>query len=60
MEIARIWRATHQRIRLEGQVCLKCDEKIFPPKPKHECEKIMVFDSNLLFLHITRLYMAKL
>lgn len=49
VEIPRHWRTTHQRIRLEGQVCLKCDQKIFPPKPKHECDKSLVFDSRLLF-----------
>lgn len=47
MEIARIWRTTHQRIRLEGEVCLRCDEKIFPPRPKHECKEMIIFDSNL-------------
>lgn len=38
MEIPRHWRLKKQRYGLVGEVCLKCDKKIFPPKPKHECE----------------------
>ena len=49
MEIPRHWRLKKQRYGLVGEMCLKCEEKIFPPKSKHECKKIIVFDSGLLF-----------
>lgn len=32
MDIPRHWRLREQRYRLIGEVCLHCDEKIFPPR----------------------------
>ena len=32
MEIPRHWRLKKQRYGLIGEVCLHCDEKIFPPR----------------------------
>lgn len=32
MEIARNWRLKSQRYRLVGEVCPKCEGKIFPPR----------------------------
>jgi len=32
MEVARYWRTTKQRYRMEGEVCPKCSGKIFPPR----------------------------
>ncbi len=36
-------------MRLQGEVCTKCDEKIFPPTGKHVCKTVWVYDSRLLF-----------
>lgn len=33
MEISRHWRLRKQRYGLVGEVCPRCDAKIFPPKP---------------------------
>lgn len=32
MEIPRHWRLKDQRYRLVGEICPRCDEKIFPPR----------------------------
>jgi uncharacterized OB-fold protein len=32
MEVARYWRTTKQRYRMEGEVCPTCSGKIFPPR----------------------------
>jgi uncharacterized protein len=32
MEVARYWRTTKQRYELVGEVCPKCNTKIFPPR----------------------------
>lgn len=45
---AFIIRNNTQRLRFKGEVCLKCDKKIFPPRPKHECDENLVYNSSLL------------
>lgn len=32
MEVARFWRNTPERMKLIGEVCDNCGEKIFPPR----------------------------
>jgi len=43
VEIPRHWRLKKQRYGLVGEVCLKCDEKLFPPKPSHKCAEVIVY-----------------
>lgn len=33
MQVARHWRLKAQRYQLQGYVCLKCGQAIFPPRP---------------------------
>ena len=47
MEIPRHWRLNKQRYGLVGEICLSCDEKIFPPKPSHKCAEVTIFSSKL-------------
>lgn len=46
MEIPRHWRLKKQRYGLVGEVCLKCDKKIFPPRPRHECDNESVLPNK--------------
>lgn len=32
MEVARFWRTTSERLRMVGEVCGDCGNKIFPPR----------------------------
>ena len=32
MEIARYWRIRQERYCLKGEICTRCNKKIFPPK----------------------------
>lgn len=64
MEIPRHWRLKKQRYSLVGEICLDCDQKIFPPRPvcpnlnNHEKPTEIIFSSSRSPLYTSDNYMA--
>ena len=51
MEVARYWRTTQQRYRMEGEICPNCSGKIFPPRDvcpncQHEAKTPFTFSGR--------------
>lgn len=56
MEIPRHWRLKAQRYRLEGSICPRCSQLIFPPRPvcPHCTDQLArIADSIILILPAT-------
>lgn len=55
MEISRHWRLRKQRYLLQGNICPKCETKIFPPKGVcPECERRRMVNTELISLFVKR------